>query len=330
MTPHPLLAICIPTYRRPDQLRRCLESTIRSAAPHSVAIVVADDSTDDTNVELMEELRGAYPLLFHHRNVSNLGIDGNILHSVDLCPARHAWILGEDDRLIPEAVPTVLAALAGQPPDFLYVNYASVDETVSLVLAERSIDIAEDAEVPAERFLRTYAWSAGFIGACVVNRERWATVDRAPFLGTWYAHLGVILRSVAHRRVRMLARPLVLNRCGSARAFTWAGSTFEVLHGWERMVDALRGTYDDDACDEAVAAFRRAHGIGTARFFAYLRADGALDPALHDRWVRRGPYGPSSRLASWLIARTPCGLFRLARSGLTGLRRLRSPRLVGY
>jgi len=330
VTPNPLLAVCIPTYRRPDQLRRCLESVIRSAAPHRVAIVVADDATDDTNRALLAELRERYPLLSHHRNPANLGIDGNILHAVDLCTARHAWILGEDDRMLPEGVPAVLAALGGEPPPFLYVNYASVDETVTLVLAERSLPLDADAEVPAERFLASQAWSAGFIGACVVDRALWGTVDRAPFLGTWYAHVGVILRSVAGRSVRLLARPLVLNRCGSARAFTWAGSTFDVLHGWERMVDGLRGTYPDAACDAAVASFRRAHGIGTARFFAYLRADGALDPALHARWVRGGPYGRASRLASWCIARTPPAVFRAARAGLTAVRRARLRRVSGY
>jgi hypothetical protein len=328
VTPNPLLAVCIPTYRRPDQLRRCLESVIRSAAPHAVAIVVADDAADDTNVALLEELRRRYPLLVHYRNASNLGIDGNILRCVDLCQARHAWILGEDDRMLPEGVSTVLAALAAHEPPFLYVNYASVDEAVAMVLCERSVDLDVDVTVDAAEFLRNHAWSAGFIGACVVDRRLWERVDPAPYLGTYFAHVGVILESVAGRQVRMLARPLVLNRVGSARAFTWAGSTFDVLHGWERMVDALRSHYPGPACDASATGFRRAHGMGSLRFLAYLRADAALDPTQHERWVRRGPYPRSSQLASWWIARIPPAVFRAARKVVTAARRARLRRIV--
>ena len=328
MTPNPLLAVCIPTYRRPDQLRRCLASVVRSAAPHQVAVVISDDSADDTNRAVVEELRARYPLVVHHRNPTNLGIDRNILQSVDLVPARHAWILGEDDRMLPEGVPTVLAALAAHEPSFLYVNYASVDEAVAMVLSERSVDLEADVTVDAAEFLRHHAWSAGFIGACVVDRRLWERVDPAPYLGTYFAHVGVILESVAGRPVRMLARPLVLNRVGSARAFTWAGSTFDVLHGWERMVNALRSHYPGPACDAGAAGFRNAHGMGSLRFLAYLRADAALDPAQHERWVRDGPYPRSSRMASWWIARTPPAVFRAARWAVTATRRARLRRIV--
>jgi hypothetical protein len=327
---NPALSVCIPTYRRPDQLRHCVESIVRSAGAHAVPIVVADDSTDDTNVAVLRELQGRYPAIEHHRNATNLGIDRNILHSVDLCRTRYAWILGEDDRMTPEGIPTVLAALATRAPPFLFVNYASIDEDVSMILSERSIALDADTDMDAAAFLARHAWSAGFIGACVVDRELWGTVRPERYVGTWFAHAGVILESVVGRRVHLLARPLVLNRCGSARAFTWTGSTFDVLGGWARMVDLLRTVYPAAACDEGAASFTRAHGIGSAAFFGYLRADRALDAAAWDAHVRTGPYPAASRRMAWWIARTPPVLFQAARWALTRFRRARNRPLEGY
>jgi glycosyltransferase involved in cell wall biosynthesis len=329
MPPLPPLGICIPTYRRPAQLLRCVRSVIRTAGAYRVPIHVADDSTDDTNLSVIAEIQREYPLV-HHRNTRNLGIDGNILHSVDLCEARHVWIMGEDDRMTPEAVPTVLQVLAGAERPFVYVNYTSVDEDVSVVLRERSLALDADREEGAEEFFAGHAWSAGFIGACVVEKALWSTVRQEPYLGTWFAHVGVIMEYLRGRKAYLVAKPLVLNRCGSPGAFTWAGSTFDVLGGWARMVDALRPFYPADACDEAVASFTGAHGIGSPAFFGYLRADRALDASIWERYVKAGPYPASSRRMAWWIARTPPAAFRAARWVLTRARRARNRRLEGY
>jgi glycosyltransferase involved in cell wall biosynthesis len=322
-----LLGVCIPTYKRPDQLRRCLESIIRSAGEQPVPIHVADDSTDDTNDAVVGELAARYPHLVHHRNPRNLGIDGNIVHAVNLCEARHAWILGEDDRMLPEAIPTLLSLLSGGDRPFVFVNYASVDEDVAMVLRERSLPLERDSEEGANEFFAAHAWSMGFIGACVVDRDLWGTVDASRYVGTYYAHVGTILEYLRGRRVYLAARPMVLNRTGRPGAFTWTRSTFDVLHGWSAMVDRLRPLYPGEICDRAASSYRRAHGLGSVALFAYLRADRALTPEVHEAHVRTGPYSSLERAASWAIARTPAVVFQAARWTLTAWRGRRNRRL---
>jgi glycosyltransferase involved in cell wall biosynthesis len=326
----PILGVCIPTYRRPDQLRRCVDSIVRSSGANVVPIHIADDSVDDTNVSVIAELKARYPHIVHHRNPKNLGIDLNILHCVDLCEARHAWIMGEDDRMVPEAISTVLDTLGRGDHPFVFVNYASVDEAMTLVLRERSLALDADREMSAEEFLASDAWSMGFIGACVVDKNAWRTVRPALYIGTYFAHVGTAMEYLRGRTVYLIARPLVLNRCGTARTFTWTGSTFDVLNGWGRMVNGLRSHYPADVCDRAVEAFRRAHGVGSVRFFCYLRADKALDPEIYERFVRRGSYPAVARLAAWWIARTPAALFETIRSCVWALRRRFNRRITGY
>jgi glycosyltransferase involved in cell wall biosynthesis len=305
-------------------------SIIRSAGPHQVPIHIADDSTDGTNLVAIEELRAKYPFLVHHRNPRNLGIDGNILHAVDLCESRHVWIMGEDDRMTPEAIPTVLRVLGSGERAFVYVNYASVDDDLSTVLAERSLPLERDAEMGADEFFSTSAWSMGFIGACVIRKDLWSEVRAERYLGTYFAHAGRILEYLRGRRASLVAQPVVLNRCGTPNAFSWTSSAFEVLNGWGKMVDLLRAVYPEDVCARAAASFRRAKGIGTLRSFCYFRADGVLNAEVHEKHVRRGPYPALSRLLSWWIARTPAVFFRAARWGLMAVRRRRNRRLSGY
>jgi hypothetical protein len=307
-----------------------VESIIRSAGSRPVPVHIADDSGDDTNVAVVSGLRERCPHVVHHRNATNLGIDRNILHAVDVCDSRHAWIMGEDDRMTPEAIPTILAALEPGDRPFVYVNYSSVDEDVSLVLRERSLDLGEDADEGAEEFFAAHAWSMGFIGACVVDRDLWRTVDPQPYIGTYFAHVGAIVQYLRGRRVHLVSKPLVLNRVGSTKAFTWARSTFDVLHGWASMVDRLRGVYPEDVCDRAAASFWRAHGIGSIPFFCYLRADGALTREAHERYVRAGPYAAHQRAASWWIARAPPAIFRAARWVLRAAGNRGRRRLSGY
>ncbi len=324
------LGICIPTYKRPDQLRRCVESVVGSAGSHSIPIHIADDSGDETNDAVVAELRRRYPRIVHHRNPANLGLDRNILHAVDVCDCRHAWLLGEDDRLTPQAVTRVLEVVSSGERPFVYVNYASVDEDLRLVLRERSLDLAADLEEPADRFLAEHAWSAGFLGACIVARGPWGAVRAERYVGTYYAHLGVILELLRGRQAYLVSEPLVLNRAGTPAAFTWKDSTFDVLHGWARMVDLLRPFYPAESCDRAVATFASAHRLGSPIFFAYLRADGALTPDSWRRYVRGGPYHRAQRAAGWAIAHAPTGVFRAARWGLGALRSFRNRRLAGY
>ena len=309
-----LLAVCIPTYRRPELLRACVESVIRSGAAFNTPVYVVDDSTDDTNVAVLESLRRAYPPIHHVRNSRNLGIDGNIVHAVNSCRARYAWLLGEDDQLVPEAIAEarkLLERAVGAWP-FVYVNYASLNEDFSRILKPRSLALDRDEEQNAAQFLAESAWSMGFIGACIIDRAAWGAIDASRYIGTWFAHVGVIGEVCHGKSVHLIARPLVWNRCGSTAAFTWTGSMMQVLAGWGRMVDLLEPLYGADVCRRARDSFERAHGLRSVKFLAYARAGGALTPEVVREHLRARDYPLSYRTAAEVLARVPASWCRQA------------------
>jgi glycosyltransferase involved in cell wall biosynthesis len=327
---NPRLGVCIPTYKRPDQLEACVHSVIAAGAAFELPVFIADDSTDATNDAALGRLRASYPHIVVAKNPRNLGIDRNILNSVDLCTCGYAWLLGEDDRLRPGAVAKVLAALdrgGGRPP-FVFVNYAAVDESATLVLKERALRVSCDADMAAADFMREHAWAAGFIGGCVVRKDLWARVAKEPYVGTYFAHVGAIAECIRGGRVEIVADPVVLNRCGTTETFTWASAAFDVLGGWSRLLRMLEPLYGRDVCRGAVRSFERAHGLGTLKFLCYMRADGALSADTWRTHIRGSERPLPYKAAAAVVARTPRLPFRAARAVLSAVRRVLNPRVV--
>jgi len=327
VTPDPILGICIPTYKRPDQLLACVQSIIRSAGKHTIPIFISDDSTDDTNVATIEQLIASYPHIIHFRNSENLGIDRNILRSVDICSCRYAWLLGEDDRLLPGAISSVMDVLKREDPPFLYVNYKSVDVSMKIVLKDRSLPLMQDDTIESSEFLARDAWSMGFIGSCVVRTEYWQAIKPDRYIGTYFAHVGRIMEYLQGQSLFRIAEPLVLNRCGSPGTFSWTDSTFEVVSGWKSLMKELEPLYGGKVCQASVQSFERAHGLSSLYFLAYLRADSVFNSEVFKCMIRSSEKSIGYKIGSWIIALTPPIFFQVMRFLLNQVRAVRYGRL---
>ena len=118
------LSICIPTYNRALHLRNCLNSIAQSnlQSVFEYEICISDNnSSDDTEAVVraaQENLQIKY-----HKNTYNLGIAKNFLNVVAMAEGEFAWLLGDDDLLMPGAI-SFLYSLIGDHPsvDFFYVN----------------------------------------------------------------------------------------------------------------------------------------------------------------------------------------------------------------
>jgi glycosyltransferase involved in cell wall biosynthesis len=304
------LGISIPTYKRPEQLLETVRSVIAEGREFEIPVFIADDSADATNTEVLELLTSEYPFIRVFHNAKNLGIDGNILHSVDLNSCRYAWLLGEDDRMVPGGIARVLSVIEKEDAPFIYANYSSVNADFSHMLKPLSLPLKSDTRMSSERFFRQYSWSAGFIGACVVRKTEWDKVDRSRYVGTWFAHVGTIMELCHGDDIPMIAEPLVLNRCGTTEVFSWTSALMDVLDGWRRLCEELEPIYGVSACAESLSSFRLAHGLGTIKFLAYARAGGALTPDVVRQQILPGMESAWFKAWARMISRLPVGWFR--------------------
>lgn len=322
------LGVCIPTFKRPDQLRWCLESVLVACRPFHASITVADDSCDDTNLAVRDWLLQTYPHAKWIANSSNLGIDGNILNVVDHCPSEYAWLLGEDDRMQPNAIKVAIQVLerCQSPAPFIFANYASVDSDIQRYLKDRALPFESDIVLDWGTFSERYAWAMGFIGGCLICTEAWHACRTERYTGTYFAHSAHILEMIIDHDVPIIAESLVLNRCGDPRLFTWTGNFFHVLSGWSRMVELLPQDYDSSRRRRCVEAFEQAHGIGTLVFLCYARAEGAYNSSMYLRHVKPRQQGWLHNSMARVIGVIPPIVFQLLRMALARVRGVSKPK----
>lgn len=306
------LGICIPTYRRPEFLRRCILSAIASAEGRPVRIFVADDAVDGTNDALLAQLCATYPTIQVRRNAANLGIDDNIQLAVDLCDCDYAWLVGEDDTFLPGAVAAMLHALQAAASPFVLANYAYVGEDpahrIATALAEDGSDTME-----AEPFLAEHLWAAGFIGACVVRKAEWSRTQAFPYKGTYFTHVGRIAEIVSDAgKAAIVRRACVANRVEGTDTFTWKRDTYGVFFGFLAMCASVAGRRPArrDAMATAAKTMERRYRWLSIRLAMRLRSERGYDHAQYVKYLRHGPVGALRRLAFCVISVSPPALFR--------------------
>src|ERR1035438_9955070 len=101
MMPSPLVSICIPTYNRPDYLRRAVESCLRQTYPH-FEIVITDNSTNQESADLAAKWTD--PRIHYYSNGGNIGPHASSIRSVSLGKGEYLKFLMDDDLLKPRCL----------------------------------------------------------------------------------------------------------------------------------------------------------------------------------------------------------------------------------
>jgi len=309
------IGICIPTYKRPDFLRRCLDSILDQANGLPVEIFVADDSCSDVNDEVIRAAALRFPALRHRRNETNLGINENIRRVVEMADTDYAWLVGEDDYFLPDALARAVAEVESASSPFVLCNYALVEDSETAPV-RTALDVSVDTAVTADRLIRRHLWSAGFMGACLFELRSWRRVASDRYHGTYYAHVGHIVEMLERpdRPVRILGAPLVANRAEGPESFTWRTDALGVFFGFERMCAIAASVVPAlaPALDEAALVYREKQRYLSTRSMARMRADGIMALSSYRRHLQPARLPTATRVAALAMVLTPRGLFRVA------------------
>jgi len=118
------LSICIPTFNRSRYLLNCLESVRIARERSSLAfeVCVSDNGSPDDTSAVVAKFKDILPIKYH-RNPENIGIPRNFLNVVDMAEGEFAWLVGDDDLLMPDALVRLARLIDAHPcVDFFYVN----------------------------------------------------------------------------------------------------------------------------------------------------------------------------------------------------------------
>lgn len=122
-----ILTVSIPTYNRPEKLKNTLIRLIPQLTD-KVSVTVFDNGSDVVLSDyLQKELEASvFDRIRVVRNRVNIGADANFLRCFELCETPYNWLLGDDDRIEPNAVSTILNEIDHyKDQDLIGINFRS-------------------------------------------------------------------------------------------------------------------------------------------------------------------------------------------------------------
>ncbi len=221
----PILSIGIPSFERPSALTELLasiEQEMAACPPGLVEVCIVDDASPDPEVveialDFAERNRFASLVV----QPENVGLERNLIGAARPCRGEYLLVVGNDDVLVPGALPLILADLAAaRAPVLLYskhrINLDSsphdpVPGTTPIELEENGTHVFDTLVDAARRqgLLSTF----GFASQIVTPRARFVAIDPTPYLDlTMYSRSFVTIAAFFDQRVFYRNRPTILHR----------------------------------------------------------------------------------------------------------------------
>ena len=110
----PLITTIIPTYRRPDHLRRAIGSVLAQTYPH-IRVCVYDNASGDATAEVVADFSRRDPRVSYFCHAENIGAFANFSHGLDAVATPFFSFLSDDDVLLPEFYQTAIGQLEKFP-----------------------------------------------------------------------------------------------------------------------------------------------------------------------------------------------------------------------
>ena len=239
---HPILSICIPTYNRAPLLKSALDALIHQVKKRTseVEVIISDNNSIDDTAEVVRRAQKMIPIRYY-RNAKNMGIARNIQRLTnELAEGEFAWVLGDDDMILPGALDRVLGILERYPDvDYVFVNllilpYEKRHAAASYFapdLRSSSLSNPTKSKNLDDRYVRRWEELIDpevdevFLGSCMVSvfrlavwktyqlRDRlagsvWSSLEEAYFVPVVLAH------TMIGRRAFYIGHPCVLTTQG--------------------------------------------------------------------------------------------------------------------
>lgn len=110
----PLITAVIPTYRRPEMLRRAIKSVLTQTYPH-LQVCVYDDASGDETGSVVAEIAKADPRVRYFCHPKNIGWLKGFAYAIEHVDTPFFSLLGDDDLLLPRFFETALVGFQRHP-----------------------------------------------------------------------------------------------------------------------------------------------------------------------------------------------------------------------
>lgn len=129
-----LVTILIPTFRRPQKLKRAIES-VRKQLYSDILIRVFDNASGDDTAKVVFELTSLDPRVQYHCQEKNVGVIANYNYALKSVNTKYFAFLADDDILFPECIGEAVHGLeANEDVAFWGGGTVNIDESSGRIL----------------------------------------------------------------------------------------------------------------------------------------------------------------------------------------------------
>ncbi|HEV3312151.1 MAG TPA: glycosyltransferase family 2 protein [Chloroflexota bacterium] len=120
-----MITTLIPTYRRPELLKRAIWSVLNQGVEH-VRVCVFDNASEDATREIVRRLSEDDPRVTYHSHESNIGSIANFNFALASVETPFFSVLSDDDMLLPGFYTRALCELSGTTDASFYCGRSAV------------------------------------------------------------------------------------------------------------------------------------------------------------------------------------------------------------
>jgi abequosyltransferase len=243
---NPVISICIPTYKRVDCLKTCLESIVEQFknpfVRENVEVVISDNASGDGTESMVKEFQKEFSNIFYYVNSENIGVDRNIINTVEKAKGEFVWFLGDDDVLFPDALEYMLEILSQRKFKYCLVNCLGYDHNMQnpavkqpnfAIQADEYYDNLHDAILKINQN-DLVGYFCG-LSIQVFDRALWLNwPNKQQYVGTYGLHMYTLLSAMKDQPFAMIAKLMVKVRAANIR--------WDTFPGLEKLRTRVRGT----------------------------------------------------------------------------------------
>ena len=119
----PTVTALIPTRRRPELLRRAIESVLAQTYP-DVRVFVSDNASGDATEDVVREIAARDSRVTYHKHPVDIGAYPNFQYGLDAVATEMFSFLSDDDLLFPEFYQRAVLSLERDPDAGFYASQA--------------------------------------------------------------------------------------------------------------------------------------------------------------------------------------------------------------
>lgn len=192
-----LLSICITSYNRPKELRRCLES-IHTKYVDQIEIIISEDKSpkrEEIREQIKEFCSSTPYVVITNFNENNLGYDRNLAKLISLSTSEYVMFVSDDDAIFSDNLDQVITTLMKHKSEIacMYTAFKSADKFASNRKYSHNFIIPAGKESAVK-----YVYDAILFSGLIFKREYVKDLSAERFVNLNYFQIYMFLETIYH------------------------------------------------------------------------------------------------------------------------------------